>query len=288
VTSARKRLFAGVVSSLAVLAITNPASAETLPFTDASTSAAIGFCDRGGHPITSGSIADRPFSWTAVSSAPAPEAFRKKGSRTTLYAFQPRQNVDPSQWSGKQLTAASTYSNANHPMAAGTLMDAAMVDFTSIAPLWQGLVQVRMYYSAPNTPQHSRPYPAAVIRVTGTTWTLVSGDQNPDCRSGTSVSAEVNVVPSAKLFGASSPITGTPESTGAPDTSAAPSTTAGGTATGASTGAPLASAPSLAGARNDSSSNGVPVAAIAASGGAVAALIGVVAFLLWRRQSHPD
>ena len=184
---------AALVTSILV-SLQGTASAYAVPFKDPNASGALGFCDQNRHPVTSGSIYDKPFVWTAVSSVPAPREYKR--GKALLIAFQPRNEMDPAYWSGKQLTANSTFTNAKHPMAQATYADDPLLFFTQVyPPKWDGLIQLRMYLSAPNTPVHTIPYPSAVIRITGTHWNLVSGGPAPACTSGSAESIEVRTLP---------------------------------------------------------------------------------------------
>jgi hypothetical protein len=97
------------------------------------------------------------------------------------------------------LTASSTYTNGDHPMAQGTSVDPALVDFVSVFPAkWQGLMQLRMYFFAPNRPGYSKTYPAAVIRVTGDRWSVVDGG-SVACDVGKAVSDESVDLPASRV-----------------------------------------------------------------------------------------
>jgi hypothetical protein len=188
---------AAIACSAAVWA--PPASADGVPFSDPNAVGYLGFCDKSGHQVRSGSTGAAPFAWLTVSSAAAPSGYAANVGRGTLDAFQPIQNVDPGDWSGKQLTAASVYSNTAHPMAAGTGADPALVDFTgAFPPHWDGLVQLRMYFTAPDGLQHSTPYPAAVVRIDGNTWTQVGGG-DVSCTAGRAISAETLDLPASAI-----------------------------------------------------------------------------------------
>jgi hypothetical protein len=166
----------------------NAAAGDSLPFTDPNAVGFISLCDHNGQSITSGKLTDFPFVWTAVSSTPAPLGYEK--GKATLYAFQPRQEVDPGEWSGLQLSGSSTYTNPAHPVVQETYGDLPLDAFTgSYPPQWSGLVQLRIYYTGINLEQHAAPYPATVLRVKGDRWTLVTGGTVP-CNSGHGTSNE--------------------------------------------------------------------------------------------------
>ena len=174
------------------------ASSVALPFSDRNTSGTIAFCDPHNKPVTSGKLTDIPFVWKAVSSSAAPPAWVGPMGKAALYVFQPRQNVDPGLWSGTQMTASAHYSNPKHPMTQATYGDPALIDFTSVAPLWQGLLQVRMYYTNVNTQVHRVPYPATIIKVDGNTWKVLNPSNAP-CNAGTAVSSETVLLPPTAL-----------------------------------------------------------------------------------------
>jgi hypothetical protein len=187
----------GLAAAVLNVGLAAPAGASSIPFTDPNATGTIGFCDKSGHEVTSGKIGDAPFAWTAVSSAPAPVGYKAPNGRATLFVYQPIRYVDPGDWSGKQMTASSQYTSSAHPMAQATAVDPALVDFVSVfPPHWNGLVQLRMFFSAPDQLQHTETYPAAVVKVQGTDWTLVSGG-HPACGAGKSVSIETVSLPSS-------------------------------------------------------------------------------------------
>lgn len=217
------------------------AAADTLPFSDPAVAGRITLCDKNLKPITSGDIRKEPFVWRAVSDVPTTGAYFTSSGMATLYAFQPREKVPPAEWTGKQLTATSVYTNAKVPMVQSVPNDLALQDFVSVAPLWDGLVQLRIFLSNDGVPVQSKPYAAAVIKVTGTTWKLVSGGGGA-CADGKAVSvatllltpSQTGASPSPKPTGADKPGS---ESTTAPATPAAepgesPASTDGGDAAG--------------------------------------------------------
>lgn len=220
---------------LALVALAPLARADGTPYTDRDATGVVGFCDENGRQLTSGRIDARPFVWRVVSSVPAPSGYTK----ATLYGFQPRKEHDPGEWSGQQLTASSTFSNPDHPMAQATYGDRALVDFVqAFPPDWDGLVQVRLYFSAPGVPVHSRPYPATSIRVSGDTWQVV-GDPGPDhCGSGSATSIETQYLPKNKQPTSPPPSPG-PKAAGASARPAATSPVTGDRAAHADDGGPF-------------------------------------------------
>ena len=278
------RWSAAAISAFAILAVTPTAAhADALPFHDANAQGSIGLCDATGTPIHSGNVSDRPFVAMAAASLPAPDEFTTANkAKATLYAFQPRQDIDPGEWSGMQLTGSSIYADSNHPMVAGTDLDASIKDFVSDYPAkWDGLVELRIYYSAPNRIPYRSSYPATVLRVSGTSWTVVQGADVP-CDSRKVISNERLLLPASAF----SKKPGAPGSATTGSSQAARAS-AGATATPATVGSATASSTSGSGsstsAAQHDASQGVPLFAwLVAAAAVLAAASG--GFLWWRRR----
>ena len=235
------RLAVGV----AVVAVSTPvldpagASAASPPIADPSSDGYLGFCDQQGNPITSGAIADRPFATTVISSAAAPAGYEH--GRATLYAYQPRPQVDPSQWSGRQMTASTIFSTPAHPAVVALADDASMQDFVAaFPPQVHGLVQLRMLLTAINEPAGTQRYPSTFVEVDGATWHVV-GAGTVDCHAGAGIPSVV-----AQFSGPGAPARG-PATTVAPPQQSTPRQ-------GASTGSAPAGAQSAPGASSASGS----------------------------------
>jgi hypothetical protein len=199
-------------------------AATAVPWTDTAVTGYIGLCDRNGQPVDSGNLDTTPFVWRAVSSAAARAPYDAPGRTATLYAFQPRQDLAPGEWSGDMLTASTRYSNPVHPMAEATGDDLSLAGFVSeFPPAWDGLLQLRMYLGAPNQPAQALSYAATTIKVSGSTWSVVSGGNVP-CSSGRAVSIESILLPNKALAG-HSPAPSTPA--GSQGTASTPSPTIG-------------------------------------------------------------
>jgi hypothetical protein len=189
-----------VIALLVMGTIAGPAQASSsVPYTDPAVTGALGLCDSHGHQITSGSTATQPFAALAVGSVAAPTEFTGTGRGAVLYAYQPIENVPANAWSGEELTDNSQYTNAAHPMSAATGGDPALQHVvTDFPPKWDGLIQLRLYATAPGRPMESTSYQALDIEVSGTSWQAVDGT-TVDCTVGSAVSVETTLLPKSAL-----------------------------------------------------------------------------------------
>ncbi|HYK27507.1 MAG TPA: hypothetical protein VEV61_06020 [Streptosporangiaceae bacterium] len=264
-------LAVAVISATATVAA---ASGSPVPFQDSSVDGWLTFCNHSNQAVTSGSLDTQPFAWKLISSNPAPAGYRNSKSRATLFAYQPIKYVDPGDWSGSQLTAATIYSNPDHPVVQATYGDLPLLGFTqAYPPHWDGLVEIRMMWSGVGEPQLTTPYAAAVIRVSGSKWTLVKGG-NASCSLGKGISVETILLPKKDY---ASPSPGGSRSAPSGGGSASPGGSAGGGPAGGS-------AASLAA---DKSAGGLSAGALVGIGLAVIALVWGGIYLLgwWRRRT---
>jgi hypothetical protein len=168
----------------------SPALAEDLPYTDPNASGFIGLCDANDTSIDHGRVADQPFVRSAVSSEAAPAPYDADGRTATLFAFQPREGTEPTEWSGQLLTAATRFDDPAHPTAIATDVDDSLATFLDIyPPQWDGLIQLRLYLAAPGQPALTQGYAATDIQVDGDSWKVVRGGATP-CNSSTAQSTE--------------------------------------------------------------------------------------------------
>lgn len=187
------------VMTLLTLPLMPPtAHADSVPFADPDAQGYLGFCDINNKPITSGPLDVHPFVAKVVSSLAAPDAYGpEKGGKATLYAFQPREQLDPGEWSNAQMTGSSRYTNKQHPMSEGTILDFSMGDMVmSYPPKWDNLLQLRLMLTAPDTPMLTQPYAASVIRIVGDRWEMVNPQTLP-CDAGTARSFERDQLPAS-------------------------------------------------------------------------------------------
>ncbi|MFZ0324906.1 MAG: hypothetical protein WAN48_12355 [Actinomycetes bacterium] len=181
-----------VLGGVAVALALAPAAgaSNTVPYNDPGASGAITLCDKNLKPMTEGYVDDRPFVWRAVGSEPAPSVYAGEGRKAQLFIYQPRKGVAPAAWTGNPLTAASTYSNPDHPIAQATVIDYALDPYLqSYPPRWDGWMQLRLYYIGTDGPL-SNEYAASDLQISGNTWKLVNGGSAP-CDAGDAVSPEL-------------------------------------------------------------------------------------------------
>jgi hypothetical protein len=241
-------------------------AASGVPYQDPSASGYVGLCDKAGHQITHGSITTKPFAWRAVSSVAAKPPYNGPGGTAVLVAYQPIQNVPSGDWSGDMLTASSRYTDPAHPMAAATGSDESLKDFMGeFRPMWNGLLQLRIFLGAPEQQINSVTYPATDIRVTGDTWQVVDGGTVNCGGSGKSVSIETILLPKStpksKSKGTSQQkVTSPGKATATPSTVATPSGARAGLAPSAS---PVASQTGSGSGNHTSAAIVILIAAVA-------------------------
>jgi hypothetical protein len=238
-------------------------AADGPPYSDPRATSSLALCGKDGKQVTSGSTKAQPFVWRAVSASSAPRPYNKAGRTATLFAYQPRPQVDAGEWSGELITASARYTDASHPMAAATELDGPLSDFLDDFPTkLDGFVQLRLYLGAPDEPAYTLKYAAANIRVSGTTWRLVGTPPKVSCTSGTAISLEAILATAAP----SAHATASPRATPAASTpQATPTASAPGAAGSvASESAAAAAAAAARRSSSDGNGNGWRIAAIAA------------------------
>jgi hypothetical protein len=301
---ARRARAVVAVSALAmgVLAASPLATAwgYTLPFTDTNIDGKLTFCNQENQPVTSGNIDTLPFVWKTISSVAPPKGYGGKTGQATLTAYQPIQYVDPGDWSGMQMNGSSWFSNSDHPVAQSTSADLPLISMVqAYPPHWDGLLEIRMLFSATNKEQIQAPYPAAVVKVTGKTWTLVWGGGG-NCSQGTGLSDETVYLSKPKLAAIRKQVektisghggsSSTGASSGPGSSSAQPNGGSSSPATGQSSGASgTGTSNGNSGGRlaASTSSTGISTGAAAGIGIGVVALIAIVlgTVLWWRRRT---
>ncbi len=248
-----------------------------LPYTDPDQAGWLTLCNTALQPVTHGTITAKPFVWRVVSGVPAPKGYFIKGAKAQMFAYQPRLETPAGAWSGMVMAAASEYSNPAHPMAQFTPIDEPLTQMTvAFPPMWDHLIELRLYLGGPDLPEYTTGYAAADIQVIGNTWTLVAGG-HASCTSGQAESVEALVgMPGAR---------GTPKptSSAAAGGSASAKSSPGGSHSSGSTGSSgLTGASGTAQTTASSSNSGLDGVLIGA--GALAVALLAVGGLWWRRR----
>jgi hypothetical protein len=180
----------GVLLGGLILGARPAAAASSVPYVDPNAVGSIGLCSATGQAVTNGSIQDAPFVAKAIDSTPAAAPYNGAGETAALFIYQPRENIQPADWYGEQMSASSRSSTPQHPTAIMTAGDGALAAALSdYPPKWDGLMQLRVYLGAPNEPTYKSTYDATDIKITGNTWQVARGASVP-CGEGQSVSLE--------------------------------------------------------------------------------------------------
>lgn len=141
------------------------------PYTDPASAGRLTFC-RAGKPVTSGSTKDVPFADAVVSGQTASGALAIAGGTATLFAYQPRQGIDPVSWSGLQLTGATSYADASAPAVTPEKNATTLPQFLAGFPAGDGgWVQLRVILGAPGVQAQTTSYASADLHIHGSTWT---------------------------------------------------------------------------------------------------------------------
>ena len=161
VTMLRRLACSAALAGCGVLAAAGSASAaQAPPYKAPAVVGTITLCDAKGKPVTQGDTRDLPFAFVAISSAPATGPYANKQGKATLYAYQPRKEIDPVDWSGLQLSGSSFYSTTKHPAVEITTGDKTISqDVANFPPQWDGFVQLRIFLSVPNVGAERRHLP---------------------------------------------------------------------------------------------------------------------------------
>ena len=251
-----------------------------LPYKDPNQAGWLTLCGTNLKPVTQGSIKTWPFVWRVVSDVRTPAAYWIKGAKSAFTIYQPRPYTPAGDWSGVLMAASSLYTNRDHPMAQFTPIDEPLTYMTAqYKPIWDHLLELRLYLGAPDRPEYIDNYAAADIQVIGNTWHLVAGG-NGSCTDGKVVSEEV-------LYGLKG-AAGKPKSagaakagTGSPSANSGKASTSGSGSGGSGSGGSGTGSVDAADATHTSSA-GPLVAALAGAALIVIALVASAA--VWRRR----
>ncbi|WP_134741379.1 hypothetical protein [Nocardioides sp. 503] len=148
-----------------------------VPYDDPQSAGSLTLCSADGEAVTEGRVDDTPFAGVVLGETALPGELDPAGAVATLFAYQPREGVDPREFSGSPLTAAHVLADPDRP-AVGVTEDVwSVADFVSAFPAtYDGYVQLRLYLGTPEAGTlQEDPYDTADLRVDGDRWELVRG-----------------------------------------------------------------------------------------------------------------
>ena len=152
------------------------AAGVTVPYDDPQAAGGITLCS-DGKPVTEGRVDDTPFAAVVLGETAIPSDLDTAGAVGTLYAYQPREGVAASEFSGTAITAAGVLADPSRPAVDVTSDSWSIGDFVTAYPAdLEGYVQLRLYLGTPAAGTLSdHPYDTADLRVDGDRWELVRG-----------------------------------------------------------------------------------------------------------------
>lgn len=182
----KRRIIPAIVVGIAIIAAlvywrttanADAGSTGAVPYDDPQSAGSITLCSADGKPVTEGSVDDRPFVAVAQGETGLPSDLDPTGTVATLYAYQPRQGVSASEFSGTAITAAGLQADPAHPAVVVPEDAWSIGDFVTAYPAdFDGYVQLRLYLGTPAAGTLSdHPYDTADLRVDGDHWELVRG-----------------------------------------------------------------------------------------------------------------
>ena len=171
------------VLAMAVLAYRWTA-VSPVPYDDPQRAGSITLCSSSGAAVTGGDIGDAPFAAIVVGSTGVPADVDPSRAVGTLFAYQPREGVAASEFSGTAITAADVLADPARPTVVVPEDAWSIGDFVAAFPAdLDGYVQLRLYLGTPAAGTLSdRPYDTADLRVRGDRWELVEGG-TADCEA---------------------------------------------------------------------------------------------------------
>jgi len=172
-----------VVVLVAVLAVTwSVTRKDVVPYDDPQSSGLLTLCDESGNQVTKGSVKDKPFAPIVLGSTPVDQKVAADAAvNATLFGYQPRESVDPVEFSGSPIGGPVPFVNHDRP-ATRVVKDAWSIgNFVEVFPAkFKGYVQLRLITSTTGIGALTNAYDTADIKVDGDSWHVVRGG-NASC-----------------------------------------------------------------------------------------------------------
>jgi len=173
---------AAVVVVVAVTVAWTVTREDVVPYNDPQSSGLLTLCDESGNQVTKGSVDDTPFAPIVLGSTPVDDKVAKDAVvNATLYGYQPRESVDPLEYSGSPIGGPVPFVNHDRP-ATRVVEDAwSISNFVEVFPAkYDGYVQLRLITSTTGIGAFTDTYDTADIKVDGDSWHVVRGG-NASC-----------------------------------------------------------------------------------------------------------
>lgn len=164
---------------------------DTVPYEDAASTGLLTLCDEKGKAVTGGKIDDLPFAPIVLGETPLDD---RVGADVvpvaTLYGFQPREGIEPLEFSGAPIGGPVPFTDHAKPAARVVKEGYSIANFTEIYPAkLDGFVQLRLITSAAGFGAFTSSYDTADILVDGDRWRLVRGG-DASCSGAASLLAD--------------------------------------------------------------------------------------------------
>lgn len=186
-----------VLAGIAILAIVaggivwQAGGTDAVPYDDAQSSGLLTLCDEKGKPVTGGKLDAKPFAPIVVGESPIDSRIGDDVTGVaTLFGYQPREGVDPLEFSGAAIGGPVPFVDHDVPATRIVAEAYSVGDFTEIYPArLDGYVQLRLITSAAGFGTDISSYDTADIKVDGDSWRLVRGG-DASCSGAASLLAD--------------------------------------------------------------------------------------------------
>lgn len=179
-----------VVVAVVVVVLVRGAGTETVPYADPASSGLLTLCDAKGNQVTGGKVTDKPLAPFVLGSTPLDSQVPADSvGFGTLYGYQPREGVEPLEFSGAPIGGPEAFTDHARPATRVVKDGYSLADFTSIYPATlDGYVQLRLITSVDGFGAFADAYDTADIKIDGDSWTVVRGG-NASCADASTLLA---------------------------------------------------------------------------------------------------
>lgn len=197
-TSGRRPTWLALTAIVAVVAVAAVGAlivvrggAETVPYDDAASSGLLTLCDSKGHEVTEGKITDKPFAPIVLGGSRLDSQVPSDAVAIgTLYGYQPRDGVEPLEFSGAPIGGPVPFTDHDKPATRVVEDGYSLAEFTSIYPAQvDGYIQLRLITSVDGFGAFAESYDTADLKIDGDRWKVVRGG-HASCAKASSLLAD--------------------------------------------------------------------------------------------------